>query len=195
MTQHFETAVDQPFRRETRAFSRQAIDDRSHPWELDVAHLVSGKVDAFDQRAAVDPLLAGVPALDRGRVGEVLSHISHFRRLGLGSFRDILLEISRDPAMVFYLDNCMSHKDAINENYGRELLELFSMVVGMDGHSNYTEDDVKACARAFTGWTITNAVPRYPYGRYASHFIFNPADHDDGEKTFLGETGRFNGED
>ena len=48
-----------------------------------------------------------------------------FRNYGLGSFRDILLEISRDPGMIFYLDNCMSHKGAINENYGRELLELF----------------------------------------------------------------------
>jgi uncharacterized protein (DUF1800 family) len=118
-----------------------------------------------------------------------------FRRCGLGSFRDILLEISRDPAMIFYLDNCMSHKGAINENYGRELLELFSMGVGMDGHPNYTEDDVKACARAFTGWTVTNAIPRYPHGRYLAHFVYNASDHDDGEKTFLGETGRFNGED
>jgi uncharacterized protein (DUF1800 family) len=118
-----------------------------------------------------------------------------FRRCGLGSFRDILLEISRDPGMLFYLDNCMSHKGAINENYGRELLELFSLGVGMDGHPNYTEDDVKACARAFTGWTITTPIPRYPYGVYPSRFIYDPADHDDDEKTFLGETGRFNGED
>jgi hypothetical protein len=118
-----------------------------------------------------------------------------FRRCGLGSFRDLLLEISRDPAMIFYLDNCMSHKGAINENYGRELLELFSMGVGMDGHPNYTEDDVKACARAFTGWTISTPVPRYPYGVYPASFIYNPADHDDGEKTFLGETGNWNGED
>jgi len=118
-----------------------------------------------------------------------------FRRCGLGSFRDILLEISRDPSMLFYLDNCMSHKGAINENYGRELLELFSLGVGMDGHPNYTEDDVKACARAFTGWTLTTPVPRYPYGVYPASFIFNPADHDDGEKTFLGETGNWNGED
>ena len=64
--------------------------------------------------------------------------------------------------MIFYLDNCMSHKGAINENYGRELLELFSMGVGMDGHPNYTEDDVKECARAFTGWTISTPIPRYP---------------------------------
>src|ERR1043166_7291711 len=118
-----------------------------------------------------------------------------FRRCGLGSFRDILLEISRDPSMLFYLDNCMSHKGAINENYGRELLELFSLGVGMDGHPNYTEDDVKACARAFTGWTLTTPIPRYPYGVYAASFIYHPEDHDDGEKTFLGETGNWDGED
>ena len=118
-----------------------------------------------------------------------------FRNYGLGSFRDILLEISRDPGMIFYLDNCMSHKGAINENYGRELLELFSMGVGMDGHPNYTEDDVKECARAFTGWTISTPIPRYPYGVYPARFIYNPADHDDGVKTFLGETGNWDGED
>jgi uncharacterized protein (DUF1800 family) len=118
-----------------------------------------------------------------------------FRRCGLGSFQELLLEISTDPAMVFYLDNCMSHKGAINENYGRELLELFSMGVGMDGHPNYTENDVKECARAFTGWTISTPIPRYPHGVYPARFIYNPADHDDGEKTFLGETGNWNGDD
>ena len=89
----------------------------------------------------------------------------------------------------------MSHKDAINENWGRELLELFSMGVGMDGGANYSEDDVKECARAFTGWTITNAIPRYPYGRYEAGFIYNPSDHDEENKTFLGETGNWNGDD
>ena len=118
-----------------------------------------------------------------------------FRRCGMGSFRDLLVEISRDPAMVYFLDNCLSHNGAINENYGRELLELFSMGVGMDGQFNYTEDDVKECSRAFTGWTIANAIPGQPYGRYDAKFVYNPYDHDDGEKTFLGETGRFNGED
>ena len=118
-----------------------------------------------------------------------------FRKFGMGSFRDLLLEISRDPAMVFYLDNCLSHKGAINENYGRELLELFSMGVGMDGEFNYTEDDVKECSRAFTGWTLANNVPGQPYGRYSAKFLYNPADHDEGTKTFLGETGNFNGAD
>ena len=97
--------------------------------------------------------------------------------------------------MVFYLDNCMSHKGAINENWGRELLELFSMGVGMDGHPNYSEDDVKVCAEAFTGWTVTNPIPRYPYGRYEARFLYDPGDHDDREKTFLGAKGAFNGED
>lgn len=65
----------------------------------------------------------------------------------------------------------------------------------MDGHANYTDDDVKVCAQAFTGWTITNAIPRYPYGRYDSQFAYNADDHDDSEKIFLGETGRWNGEE
>ena len=62
---------------------------------------------------------------------QIQDQLDMFRALGMGSMRDLLLELSRDPAMVFYLDNCMSHKDAINENWGRELLELFSMGVGM----------------------------------------------------------------
>ena len=123
------------------------------------------------------------------------AELEMFRKFGMGSFRELLLQISRDPAMVFYLDNCLSHKGAINENYGRELLELFSMGVGMDGQFNYTEDDVKECSRAFTGWTLANNVPGQPYGRYAAQFAYNPADHDDGVKTFLGETGNFNGDD
>ncbi|MEC8911013.1 MAG: DUF1800 family protein, partial [Chloroflexota bacterium] len=75
------------------------------------------------------------------------------------------------------------------------LLELFAMGVGMDGQANYTEEDVKECARAFTGWTIANAIPRYPYGRHPSQFAFNAADHDYGKKTFQGETGNFDGDD
>ena len=118
-----------------------------------------------------------------------------FRTVGMGSFHELLNGLSKDPAMVFYLDNCMSHKGAINENWGRELLELFSLGVGMDGEFNYSEDDVKEAARAFTGWTVTNSVPRYPYGKYEAAFMYDPRDHDDEEKTFLGETGNFNGED
>ncbi len=123
------------------------------------------------------------------------AELDMLRRKGMGNFRDLLIEISKDPAMIYFLDNCLSHKEAINENYGRELLELFSMGVGMDGQFNYTEDDVKECARAFTGWTIANNIPGQPYGRYPSQFVYNPVDHDEGDKTFLGHTGNFNGED
>ena len=127
------------------------------------------------------------------------NEIDMFRDYGLGSFRDLLIEVSKDPAMIFWLDNNENHNGAINENFGRELLELFAMGIG-----NYTEDDIKECARAFTGWTLgnldymatrANKDSFSPYGRIAWHFEYKADDHDDGEKTFLGETGRFNGED
>ena len=134
---------------------------------------------------------------DSKNQSQIASHAEWemLRRCAMGSFRDLLVEISKDPAMVYFLDNCLSHKDAINENYGRELLELFSLGVGMDGEFNYTEDDVKECSRAFTGWTLANGMPPQPYGRYPSTFVFNPEDPDEGEKPFLGPTGKFNGED
>jgi uncharacterized protein (DUF1800 family) len=69
-------------------------------------------------------------------------------------------------------------------------MELFSMGVG-----NYSEDDIKEASRAFTGWTISPKLPRQPLGRFHWGFQYKPEDHDDGEKTFLGHTGRFNGED
>jgi uncharacterized protein (DUF1800 family) len=116
--------------------------------------------------------------------------VEMMRDNGLGNFRTLLQKLSRDPAMIYWLDQQMNHGVAVNENYGRELLELFSM-----GRGNYTEDDVRACAQAFTGWTIDQTFPRYPTGYYASTFVYRPEDHDDSEKTFLGETGRFNGDD
>ena len=118
------------------------------------------------------------------------TEIDMFRRVGLTDLRTILLELSRDPAMIFWLDNHENHKDEINENYGRELLELFSLGVG-----NYTEDDIKAASRAFTGWTFRQPLSLYPNGHYPAEFEFLEEDHDYGSKTFLGETGNFNGED
>ena len=138
-------------------------------------------------------LCTGNSKCEHGR--QIKLQLDMFREKGMGNFGELLLGLALDPAMVFYLDNCMSHKGSINENWGRELLELFSMGVGMDGEANYSEDDIKEAARAFTGWTITNAIPRYPYGRYESNFVFNPYDHDEKDKTFLGETGNFNGDD
>jgi uncharacterized protein (DUF1800 family) len=139
----------------------------------------------------------GYAKLNQARA--LLNQVDMFRRSGLGSFQELLVELSRDPAMILWLDNNDNHATAINENYGRELLELFSVGIG-----NYTEEDIKECSRAFTGWTLGNAEYMsiraskdsiWPYGRIAWHFDYRDEDHDDGEKTFLGETGRFNGED
>ena len=96
-----------------------------------------------------------------------------------GNFRDLLLGILRDPAMLVYLDNGENVKDHPNENFGRELLELFTMGVG-----NYTEHDIREASRAFTGWT--NDV---------LEFRFDETQHDFGEKTFQGRTGPFDGID
>src|SRR5919109_2907624 len=136
---------------------------------------------------------AGHSKIDSGE--EMVRMIGMFRQHGMGNFRDLLMRLSTSPAMMYYLDNTESHKVAVNENYGRELLELFSMGVGKDEEFNYTEDDVKACARAFTGWNIAPAYPPFPHGRSPWEFRYDPADHDDSEKTFLGETGRWDGED
>ena len=96
-----------------------------------------------------------------------------------GSFRDLLVGILTDPAMLVYLDNGENRKGHPNENFGRELLELFTIGVG-----NYSEQDIREASRAFTGWT--NDV---------LEFRFDAETHDDGEKTFLARTGAFNGED
>src|SRR5580692_1037011 len=121
---------------------------------------------------------------------QVLEQIDLFRHRGMGNYRDLLLTIARNPTMIFWLDNNQNHGTAVNENWGRELLELFSL-----GAGNYTEVDVRECSRAFTGWTFETKIPRLPYGRFPWKFEYRPEDHDDGVKTFLGHRGNFNGED
>ena len=136
---------------------------------------------------------AGHSKIDSGY--EMGRMVAMFREHGMGNFRDLIYRLSTSPGMMYYLDNTESHQVAVNENYGRELLELFSLGAGKDEEFNYSEDDVKACARAFTGWNNAPAYPPFPYGRSPWEFRFDPADHDDGEKTFLGETGPWNGDD
>jgi uncharacterized protein (DUF1800 family) len=102
-----------------------------------------------------------------------------FRAQAAGDLRTLLVGILKDPGMLVYLDNGENVKSHPNENFGRELLELFTMGVG-----NYSEKDVREAARAFTGWT-----------NEALAFKFNADQHDFGSKTFLGRTGDFNGEE
>ncbi len=121
---------------------------------------------------------------------EIVDMVDMLREKGLGPFREILVEIAKSPAMIYWLDNNENHADRVNENWGRELLELFSMGVG-----NYTETDVRECSRAFTGWTMEPKLPRFPMGRFDWSYEYRPDDHDDGEKSFLGHTGNLNGDE
>ena len=121
---------------------------------------------------------------------EITDMVDMFREKGMGRFRELLLDVAKNPAMIFWLDNNQNHGAAVNENWGRELLELFTMGVG-----NYTEGDVRECSRAFTGWTMSKKLPRFPMGRFDWHFVYDASDHDNGDKSFLGHTGNFNGED
>jgi uncharacterized protein (DUF1800 family) len=110
---------------------------------------------------------------------QAASYLNALRANALGPFRELALGIAREPAMIFYLNNQQNRKQQPNENFARELMELFTI-----GRGHYTETDVKEAARAFTGW---QARPR-------QGFFFNVRQHDYGSKTFMGRTGDFNGE-
>ena len=104
-----------------------------------------------------------------------------FRKYALGNWRELTHYVARDRAMLKWLDNARSVKAHPNENFARELMELFTLGIG-----NYTETDVRESARAFTGFT---------FARRDGAFYFNDRQHDDGSKTFLGRTGNFTGDD
>lgn len=102
------------------------------------------------------------------------------RENALGNFGDLLREVSKTPAMLSFLNNQQNKKQHPNENFAREVMELFTM-----GRGNYTEKDVKEGARAYTGWGFN----------LSGEFVFRPFAHDTGEKIFLGKTGNFDGDD
>ena len=108
----------------------------------------------------------------------VSRQIDLFRRLGLGDFRELLLAVSRDPAMLIWLDGNNNKKGRPNENYAREVMELFALGIG-----NYTEKDVQELARAFTGWQVLDET---------AHFM--AFGHDAAIKTILGKTSKFDSE-
>ncbi len=103
-----------------------------------------------------------------------------FRREALGSFARLLHAAAKDPAMVVYLDAASSKKEAPNENFAREVMELFTL-----GEGRYSERDVKEAARSFTGWGID---------RDSGDFVMRPRQHDNGNKTVLGKSGNFDGD-
>ena len=106
----------------------------------------------------------------------------------MARFDDLVVRISQDPAMLVWLDNATNRVGRPNENYARELMELFTLGLG-----HYTEEDVREVARAFTGWTVADYNRATDYN--AATFVDRPQFHDTGSKTILGQTGNFDGYD
>ena len=110
---------------------------------------------------------------------KLLAELELFHEMGTGSFRDLMVAVAQDPAMLSFLDAGVNIKGAPNENFAREIMELFTMGVG-----NYSEEDIREAARAFTGWNYDDL-----------EFVINDDQHDDSEKLFLGQSGNFDGVD
>jgi len=104
-----------------------------------------------------------------------------FRKYAVGSFHELVVLVGKDPAMMIYLDANSNRKDKPNENYGREVMELFTL-----GEGNYSEEDVKAAAKSFTGWSVHKDT---------GEVVFHPNQHDQSIKTVLDQTGNFNAAD
>lgn len=112
--------------------------------------------------------------------GQVESYINTIRKYALHNFGDLLMAVSKEPAMLRFLNNIQNKKGSPNENFAREVMELFTL-----GRGNYTENDIKEAARAFTGWGIDDE----------DNFQLKVHQHDSGVKTFFGKTGNWEGED
>ena len=110
---------------------------------------------------------------------KLLKELELFHEMGMGNFRDLMVAVAQDPAMLAFLDAGVNVKGAPNENFAREIMELFTMGVG-----NYSEEDIREAARAFTGWNYDGLT-----------FVVNGEDHDTDQKNFLGQTGNFDGVD
>ena len=108
---------------------------------------------------------------------KLLNELELFHEMGTGSFRDLMVAVAQDPAMLSFLDAGVNLKGAPNENFAREIMELFTMGVG-----NYSETDIREAARAFTGWNYVDL-----------DFVINEDQHDNDIKNFLGHSGNFDG--
>jgi uncharacterized protein (DUF1800 family) len=115
------------------------------------------------------------------RLGSLATaQLNTLRTHALGNFRDLVQAMAKDVSMIRFLNNQQNKKNAPNENFARELMELFTL-----GRGNYSEQDIKEAARAFTGWS----------SNLAGDFVFRHFQHDYGKKTFFGKTGKFDGDD
>ncbi len=124
--------------------------------------------------------------LDKSGPAQMFTQNQLFRQMALANFDDLLKAVSKDPAMMVYLDTETNRKGKPNENYARELMELFTTGIG-----HYTETDVQESARSFTGWTLRGGAQL----RLDTQSLFVARYHDSGQKTFIGKTGNFTGDD
>ncbi|MBS1709744.1 MAG: DUF1800 domain-containing protein [Armatimonadetes bacterium] len=128
--------------------------------------------------------------------GEAMAqHVDTLRQHCAGRFQDLLTAVSKDPAMLYWLDNCLNTKGKPNENFAREIMELFTLGVG-----NYSEKDIQEAARAFTGWTFGverngRVFPLQNIPRRPSQFVNALGQHDTGSKAVFGSKGQFDGDD
>jgi uncharacterized protein (DUF1800 family) len=168
--------AQQKFVRERRQEERKAIDQLKAWWLARVVHTP----DPLEEKLAL--FWHGHFAVSAQKV-QYSAHMHDYydvlRAHAAGNAKALTIAVGQTPAMLDYLDNRRSTKQKPNENWARELMELFTM-----GQRTYTEEDIKASARAFTGWTTDGNAFRY-----------NLATHDTGEKAFLGRTGHFDGWD
>src|SRR5438067_11606554 len=124
--------------------------------------------------------------LDKAGPAQMFTQNQLFRKMAMGNLEDLLKAVSKDRAMMIYVDTESNRTAERNENSARELMEVFTTCIG-----HYTEDDVRESARAFTGWTLTGGKQL----RYTTDSVFNPRYFDSGQKTFMGKTGNLTGDD
>ena len=193
--EQLQQAVQQGHRKTVESFFGKAENQSDEPFEILIKQVRSGgNVESLPtywlyRMVKTDAQLLekttlfwhGHFATSAAKVDEValmLDQNDLLRKNALGKFTPMVQGISKDPAMLIYLDSKVNRKTRPNENYARELMELFCLGLG-----NYTEEDIKQVARTFTGWEVRN-----------DRFRFNKYQHDYGVKKFLGSSGEFNGE-
>jgi uncharacterized protein (DUF1800 family) len=179
-TYTLEAHPDNPFKPSADLKDGEAIRLTQRRWLFEMLHTSQ----PFREKLALFWSNHFVIGVDKVRKSEpLLQYLETLHTYGLASFQDLTLAVSKAPAMLRYLDNDKNKKANPNENFARELLELFTLGIG-----HYSEEDVADAARAFTGWT---------YQDFAENpaFVFNEKQHDTLSKTFLGQTGDWTGED
>jgi len=160
---------------EIRKMHRMAVIQQNYEW---IKRMANVDENAFLERMTL--FWHGHFASESKAGFLAAQQLNTIQKYALGSFRELILAISRDSVMIRYLNNQQNRKNQPNENFARELMELFTI-----GRGNYSEKDIKEAARAFTGWT----------SNFKGEFIFRKKHHDYGLKSFFGKTGHFNGED